>query len=69
MLLINDHFRSVITKEDSSRHLPRIPHTINPIQVTSQGVQKQLLNLRPDRALGQDEIPPLRLYIKKFRQY
>ena len=56
----NDYFGSVFTQEDSSP-LPRLPDTdypsIDPIEVSTEGVFTLLQSLDPCKACGPDNIP------------
>ena len=59
---LNDHFCSVFTKEDNTS-IPVLPPSnittkISPITVTCKGVEKQLQNLKCNKATGPDGLPP-----------
>ena len=59
---LNDHFCSVFTKEDNT-FSPVLPSSnitikISPITVTCKGVEKQLLNLKCNKATCPDGAPP-----------
>ena len=59
--ILNDQFFSVFTDEDTS-HIPTtkpfLNSKINKLIITTDGVNKQLQNLNPNKASGPDQIPP-----------
>ena len=59
--VLNNHFQSVFTNEDTTNIPSKGPSPFTEIEdiiVTSPGIEKQLQNLKPNKAAGPDQISP-----------